>query len=127
MTAIGDPTNPPAPASIGHERLPRFAIGERAAATVVPAEVAYERRLHILGIGFRWRRPPCDEQLLAVSQLPDVATTPMTHRFAGTMAALLVEAPAQTATARASGGGLSDVEHGGTVDPGGFELRQQNA
>ena len=77
-------------------------------------------RLEILGIAVRCLSP-CDQELIVVSQLPDVSATPMTNSIAGSVPTVFSESLLRPRRPEAPRARLADVEHGRIADPRCFQ------
>ncbi|MFG1913004.1 hypothetical protein [Kribbella sp. NPDC048928] len=53
-------------------------------------ESGEEQRFDVAWILVRWK--PCDEELGGVTELPDIAATPMTYRSTSTMVTIFIKA-----------------------------------
>ena len=84
--------------------------------TVRRGVVGDEGRLDVLRIGVRGRLPS-HEQVRAVAQLPDIASSPVSNRFALAVAAVLVQPLAKPPPAVHSTTGFPDVENGCLINP----------
>jgi hypothetical protein len=88
-------------------------------------ELIDELGLDVLRIGFRGLVPG-DEQVAAVSQLPEESPTPVPHGLAGTMPPKLIESLGEASPAGGASGGLADVQDVGPANPSSSQPRHRN-